>query len=94
MKREPAVIAYDVTSNRRRRRVRRKLAAWSLDCQYSVFECLLTRNEATALFLDLASLIDDDTDKLLLVWLDRQRPSRMVVGQATMQFQSPALYTH
>lgn len=94
MKRKTAIIAYDVSDTRRRKRLCRKLKAWSLDGQYSVFECLLTPREATALFLDLAEQIDDRTDRLLLVWLDNSRKSWSLLDKRPLGFQVPAVYTH
>lgn len=73
MRRKPVVISYDVSSDKRRRRMLRILKQWRLDGQYSVCECSLTRTEAGELFLQLVELLDPETDSLLLAWLDRAR---------------------
>lgn len=73
MRRRPVVIAYDISSNKRRRRMFSLLKRWKLDAQYSVFECRLTEPEAKELFMQLASIMDTKTDSLLLAWLDRSR---------------------
>ena len=65
----PCVICYDIASDRRRRQVRKVLAQWRLDGQKSVVETRLSRGEARELFLQLAELIDPDTDRLALAWL-------------------------
>lgn len=75
MKRKPAVIAYDIQSNKRRRQVFRILKQWRLDAQYSVFECKLTISEAEDLFLQLMRLLDQKKDYLFLAWLDSSRES-------------------
>ncbi len=92
MRRKPAVIAYDIACNKRRRRVFRCLQSWSLDAQYSLFECELSWREAEELFLQLSSLIDEDEDTLLLAWLDVRRQARSVTKGANIGFQTPAWY--
>ncbi len=92
MARKPAVIAYDVVCNRRRRRLRRCLQAWQLDAQHSVFECDLSRQEAEELFLQLAHLIEDGEDRLLLAWLDNRRQPIAVTKAASIGFNRPAAY--
>ena len=92
MRRRAAIIAYDISSNRRRRRVRRRLQAWSLDSQYSVFECLLAGREAEELLLQLTELIDVDSDKLLFVWLDHYREPRALTRGANIAFGEAAIY--
>lgn len=92
MARKPAVVAYDIRCDRRRRRVARCLQSWRLDGQYSVFECCLTRAEAQELFLQLVDLIDESEDALLLAWMDVSRESRPVTVCARIGFQVPSLY--
>jgi len=92
MARKPAVIAYDIRCDRRRRRVARCLQSWRLDGQYSVFECRLTQSEAQELFLQLVELIDEKEDALLLAWMDAGRESRPVTRCARIGFQAPSLY--
>jgi CRISPR-associated protein Cas2 len=73
MKRSPAVIAYDICANRRRRRIHRILSEWRLDGQKSVHECLLAAGEARELFIQLAGETDPAEDRLLLAWLEPGR---------------------
>ena len=92
MARKPAVIAYDISSDKRRRRVARCLKAWRLDGQYSVFECRLTDREAEELFLELIDLIDTESDCLLLAWMDNARESRALTQAGRIGFRQPTLY--
>jgi CRISPR-associated protein Cas2 len=92
MKRKPTVIAYDITANKRRRQLFRVLKSWKLNAQYSVFECRLTRAEATELFLQLSEMIDPAEDVLLLAWLDNTRESIEVTGCSGIGFKVPVLY--
>lgn len=93
MQRYSAVIAYDITSDARRRQVHRCLKRWGLASQYSLFECQLGSREAEELFLQLGKLLDDTTDSLLLAWLDKQRKPRLVtVGKQHHDFQTPLWY--
>ena len=92
MKRKSAIIAYDITSNKRRGRVFRCLQAWSLDSQYSLFECQLTYREAEELFIQLTNLIDEDEDTLLLAWLDKRQTVRLLTKNSRISFKAPAWY--
>lgn len=92
MKRRAVVIAYDISSNKRRRRVFRCLQAWQLDSQYSLFECLLTQREAEELFLQLTDMIDESEDSLLLAWLDGHQQPRAVTPKTRLGFQQPVWY--
>ena len=69
----PCIVAYDIRSNKIRRRVLRTLRQWRIDGQKSVHECRLTLSEAEELFVQLAELIDPDTDRLLLSWVQTRR---------------------
>ncbi len=91
MRRRAAVIAYDIVSDKRRRRVFRCLQGWKLDSQYSLFECQLGQREAEELFIQLTALIDENEDSLLLAWLDGGREPRAVTA-TTLGFQAPAWY--
>jgi len=91
-KRKNVVIAYDISANKRRRRVFRVLKQWKLDAQYSVFECRLTRGEADELFLQLVDLLDHDTDSLLLAWLDTRRQAKGLTRCARPGFLVPVWY--
>lgn len=92
MRRRPAIIAYDVSCNKRRRRLFRCLQGWSLESQYSLFECNLTTREAEELFLQLTELLDGDEDKLMLAWVDSRREAKAVTKKARIGFRMPALY--
>jgi len=92
MRRKPAVIAYDIQSNKRRRKLFRVLKQWKLAAQYSVFECKLTRNEAEELFLQLTELMDEETDSLLLAWLDKSRESKGLTSCSQPGFKVPVWY--
>lgn len=92
MKRRKVIIAYDITSNKRRRKAFKCLSSWKLDSQYSVFECLLTAREAEELFLTLSDIIDDRTDKLMLTWLDKKRQESGLTTATTLGFQSASWY--
>lgn len=75
--RQAVVICYDIRSNKARRKVHRVLQSWRLDGQYSLCEARLSEAEATELMLQLAREIDEDTDRLLLARIPRNRPVRV-----------------
>ena len=92
MKRNATIIAYDISSNKRRRKVFRCLQAWSLDSQYSLFECLLSQKEAEELFIQLTDLLDPKTDTLLLAWVDNSRQAKALSKNTQIGFQTPSVY--
>ena len=92
MRKKPAVIAYDITSNKRRGKVFRCLKTWSLDAQYSVFECSLSWREAEELFLQLTSLIDEQEDTLMLAWLDNKREAIAISHATGISFKEASWY--
>lgn len=92
MKRRKVIIAYDIQSNKRRRKAFKCLSSWKLNSQYSVFECLLTAREAEELFLTLSHIIDDSNDKLMLTWLDKTRQATALTKSTNLGFQSASWY--
>jgi len=71
--RKTAVIAYDVSNRKARAKILRILREWRIDGQKSVHECRLKEQEAEDIFIQLAEWIDEETDLLLLAWLEPQR---------------------
>lgn len=59
------VIAYDISDNRRRRKVSDLLEGFGERANYSVFECLLSIPQLDRLIPQLAELIDPKTDSVL-----------------------------
>ncbi len=92
MKRRPMIIAYDISSNKRRSRLFRCLKRWKLDAQYSVFECMLTETEARELFLQLTSMIDVQQDSLLMTRLDPRHQAEALTGGSEIGFKVPVIY--
>ncbi len=68
-RRFPAVVAYDISENRTRRRVFRILRDWRIEGQKSVAECFLSYREAEELFVQLQEEVDPVTDRLALAFL-------------------------
>ncbi|NKB64825.1 MAG: CRISPR-associated endonuclease Cas2 [Gammaproteobacteria bacterium] len=92
MARKPAVIAYDIVSNKRRRKVFHCLQTWGLDAQYSVFECDLTWRQAEELFVQLSEIIDNDEDTLMLAWMDNLRKVMPLTEETKIHFRQPMRY--
>ncbi len=92
MKRKAAIIAYDIKSDKQRRQLFSVLKKWQLAAQYSVFECSLTNAEAEELFLQLTSLMDEETDSLLLAWLDKSREPKALTSGSSTSFKIPLWY--
>ena len=64
------IVAYDISSNKIRNKVRKIIGEWRLDGQKSVHECQLDNRQAEELFLQIGTSINKNTDKLLMAWLE------------------------
>ena len=58
------VIAYDISSDRRRRKVHKSLCGFGQWTQFSLFECHLDRKELLLLREKLDDLLDPECDSL------------------------------
>lgn len=70
----PVLVAYDISDNKIRYRVRKILKEWRLGGQKSVYECRLKQSQAEELFLQLVEKLNQETDRLLMVRLEPHRP--------------------
>ncbi|HZU29011.1 MAG TPA: CRISPR-associated endonuclease Cas2 [Bryobacteraceae bacterium] len=61
------LVAYDITDDKRLRRVFQTCRAWGDHLQYSVFECQLTPRDLARLRAELAAIIDHRRDQVLFV---------------------------
>ena len=73
MRKQSVIVAYDISSNKTRTKVRKLLREWSFDNQKSVYECRLSEKDAEELFLQLSELLNHTTDRLLMAWLNNRR---------------------
>ena len=91
-KRSPAVVAYDIRENATRRKVFRVLKDWRIDGQKSVAECYLSLHEAEELFVHLSELVDLETDRIAIAWL--QQPIRVrTLGMGSSTFPAGLIRT-
>jgi len=67
------IVAYDISSNKTRRLIYKILKVWRIDGQKSVHECRLTNRQAEELFVEINEPVDQDSDRLLMVWLAQNR---------------------
>ena len=58
------VIAYDIPSDRRRRKVHKTLCGFGQWTQYSLFECYLTKKERLTLGGKLDRLLEPEEDSV------------------------------
>jgi CRISPR-associated protein Cas2 len=61
------LVAYDVSDDKRRTKIFKKLKGYGQALQYSLFRCALTANERLRLRSEMWELIDHSTDRILLV---------------------------
>lgn len=82
------LVAYDIADARRLDAVMMCVRAHATGGQKSVYECFLTPAERGQLLADLALLIDEETDRLLLLHLD-PRPKVVTLGIAVPPVDPP-----
>ena len=63
------VVAYDIASDRRRRKIAKVLEQYGLRCNESVFECLLSGPKIEKMKQQLAKLADKTEDIILYYYL-------------------------
>ncbi len=76
------VISYDITSDKRRRRVDRTLLGYGTRVQKSVFEALLSMKEYEKMVEQLGDLIDPDSDGIRVYILCESCKTKLkILGQ-------------
>jgi len=60
------IIAFDISCNKRRYRVRKLLKQWGIMSQKSIYETSLAPDAVEELFLQLMEKISTKTDRLLI----------------------------
>lgn len=61
------LVAYDVTDDKRRTKIFKKLKGYGESLQYSLFRCALTPSERIRMRSEIWELINHATDRILLV---------------------------
>jgi CRISPR-associated protein Cas2 len=64
------LIGYDIRNNRRRRHALRAIKGHAVGGQKSIYECWLTQGELQSAMAMLRSVIDAETDRVVLIRLD------------------------
>ena len=64
------IISYDIVEDKRRTKVMKFLLGYGARVQYSVYECDLTAAQFTKIQIELARLIDLQTDSVRCYQLD------------------------
>ena len=76
------VISYDISDDKRRRKVASTMEDYGRRVQYSVFECRLTRNRFQALYKKLVSLCIEPEDSIRIYSLcERCSPRVRIIGK-------------
>ena len=64
------IVAYDVTDDKRLRKVAQICEDFGVRVQYSIFECHLDQEQFDEFWLRLLDVIDEDEDRLVAYKLD------------------------
>ena len=63
------VVAYDISSNRRRRKIAALLEGYGIRCNESVFECIVSESQVKFIKRSIEKIILPKTDSVLLYYL-------------------------
>jgi CRISPR-associated protein Cas2 len=77
------LLAYDITDDKRLRRVANVCEDFGVRVQYSVFECRLEESEFTDFWLKLLEVIDEKEDRLVAYKIDA-RSAKETLTAGTM----------
>ena len=77
------LVAYDITDDKRLRRVAQLCEDYGVRVQYSLFECRLDEDSFNDFWLGLLGLIDEEEDRLVAYKLDA-RAARETLTAGTM----------
>lgn len=63
------IVTYDITDNKRVKKIFKRMKNWGDHVQYSVFFCELSDKEKAQMFLDLTDVINTEDDQVLIIRL-------------------------
>lgn len=61
------LVAYDISDDKRRTRVHKKLKGYGEALQFSLFRCTLTASERVRLRNDLWTMVDHAADRIVII---------------------------
>lgn len=89
------LVCYDISDEKRLRRVFKTMRNWGDHLQYSVFECQLTPTDLVRCRAELSEIIHHDKDQVLFINLGpaEGRGDRVItaLGQPYVQIDSPCI---
>jgi len=84
------LVAYDITSPKRLKKVAKTCEDFGVRVQYSLFECRLKPNHFEILWSRLLEVIDHNTDRIVAYQLDTDNASRTLTA-GTMVISTPVV---
>lgn len=72
------MAAYDVSDNKRRNKIIKKLQKFGIRTQKSIFEVELITDEAKSLFKIMSEIIDYKTDRLFMFPISIQEQKKII----------------
>ena len=73
------LVCYDVSDDRRRSRLAKKLEIYGLRIQMSVFECVLTAPQCDRIMEFINKTIDEETDRVRLYPLTQAAREKVII---------------
>jgi CRISPR-associated protein Cas2 len=89
MKKQFLLVAYDISNDRRRTRLHDVLESYGTPVQYSVFECLLDREELARMKRAVARVIRPTIDQVRYYYLCQSCLARTEVTAGKEVLQEP-----
>jgi CRISPR-associated protein Cas2 len=87
------VVAYDIADDKRRALLHRRLKAFGLAVQYSVFECLLNREQIQKMKTMIQGIIKTKAgDRVRYYYLCESCRSRIQATDAVHRHEAPAVF--
>lgn len=87
------MVAYDISDDKRRTRMHKKLKAFGLAVQYSVFECLLNRDQIKQMKTMIGETIKTTAgDRVRYYYLCESCRSRLQATDGVIRQDAPAMF--
>jgi CRISPR-associated protein Cas2 len=86
------VVSYDIASDKRRRKVMKKVLGCGKRVQFSVFECDVSHQRILKLAQDLDRIIDDTVDSVRMYPLNKADMDRAILLGGQGLYQSSSHY--
>lgn len=86
------VVAYDITNNKRRKKIAKVLETFGIRSNFSVFECVLTESQVKTMQYQLNKIADPKSDCILYYYLCKSCVEKREVFGRQLGFRSEIVW--